>query len=86
MNSRAREAGALDRRLDRRRLALDLHERIHARVALDAHGGAAKLELRNLPLDLADHDVPERLEHSRERGGIIDGGGEFLTHLVPVGD
>src|SRR5206468_1660962 len=63
-------------------IALDFHEIVHARIALEANGRAMKLVLPDRAIDLHCNDEPEALENLRERARIAADIGDYLLPLL----
>ena len=73
-----------DRGFDRGWFAFDFHERVHARIRLDTHGGPMDLKLDDAAIDFADHDVAEPFEQFRECPCVADRGADFFPNFVPA--
>src|SRR5688572_16226428 len=65
-----RKTDCRDRALNGGRIAFDLDEVIHPRVALEAHGRAMEVVLADVAVDLADDHVSKTIENVPEGVGI----------------
>src|SRR5688572_2167375 len=74
-----------DRPFDRRGVALDLDQHVHARVSLETDGRALRLEDLDLALDLPRDREAERGENLLEDVDVADGGSHFFAHLEAIG-